>query len=223
MSFLGATSDLDAERGPFLVFDLGGGSTEFVYGTDDIEASISVDVGCVRMTERFLEHDPPLAEELSAAISLTDTYLDDVMQAIPDAGAAATFVGLAGTITNVAAVEMGLPEYDPDAIHHFVLTRDAAEDVFRTLATEPHDARIHNPGLEPARADVIVGGTCVLVGDHAPLRDRRAARVRGRHPRRPRAVAAHLTPRRTSTYPRRPVGRLCGRQVPPRQRRAGWR
>ena len=86
-----------------------------------------------------------------------------MVQAIPDAGAAATFVGLAGTITNVAAVEMGLPEYDPDAIHHFVLTRDAAEDVFRTLATEPHDDRIHNPGLEPARADVIVGGTCVLV------------------------------------------------------------
>ena len=164
MSFLGATSDLDAARGPFLVFDLGGGSTEFVYGTDDIEASISVDVGCVRMTERFLEHDPPLPEELSATISLTDAYLDDVAQAIPDAGAAATFVGLAGTITNVAAVEMGLPEYDPDAIHHFVLTREAAEDVFRTLATEPHDARIHNPGLEPARADVIVGGTCVLVG-----------------------------------------------------------
>ena len=130
---------------------------------DDIEASISIDVGCVRMTERFLEHDPPLPEELTAAISLTDTYLDDVVREIPEAGSAATFVGLAGTITNVAAVELGIPEYDPDAIHHFVLTREAAEDVFRTFATEAHDDRIHNPGLERARADVIVGGTCVLV------------------------------------------------------------
>jgi exopolyphosphatase/guanosine-5'-triphosphate,3'-diphosphate pyrophosphatase len=72
-------------------------------------------------------------------------------------------VGLAGTITTVAAVEIGLATYDRDAIHHFVLTRAAAEDVFRTLATESHDDRIHNPGLEPARADVIVGGCCVLV------------------------------------------------------------
>jgi exopolyphosphatase / guanosine-5'-triphosphate,3'-diphosphate pyrophosphatase len=72
-------------------------------------------------------------------------------------------VGLAGTITTVAAVEIGLAVYDRDRIHHFHLTRDAAEDVFRTLATEPYDRRIHNPGLEKARADVIVGGCCVLV------------------------------------------------------------
>jgi exopolyphosphatase/guanosine-5'-triphosphate,3'-diphosphate pyrophosphatase len=70
---------------------------------------------------------------------------------------------LAGTVTTVAAVEIGLLEWDRDAIHHFRLTRAAAEDVFRTLATEPLADRIHNPGLEPARADVIVGGCCVLV------------------------------------------------------------
>jgi exopolyphosphatase/guanosine-5'-triphosphate,3'-diphosphate pyrophosphatase len=71
-------------------------------------------------------------------------------------------VGLAGTITNVAAVELG--EYDPEKVHHFRLTRAAVEDVFRTLATESLEDRLHNPGLEPARADVIVGGLCVLVG-----------------------------------------------------------
>jgi exopolyphosphatase / guanosine-5'-triphosphate,3'-diphosphate pyrophosphatase len=72
-------------------------------------------------------------------------------------------VGLAGTVTTVAAVEMGLLEWDRDRIHHFRLTRAAAEDVFRTLATEPLAERVHNPGLEPARADVIVGGCIVLV------------------------------------------------------------
>jgi exopolyphosphatase/guanosine-5'-triphosphate,3'-diphosphate pyrophosphatase len=83
---------------------------------------------------------------------------------IPGATEAATLVGLAGTVTTVAAVELGLPAYDPEQIHHFVLTRTAAEDVFRTLATEDAEQRRHNPGLEPGRVDVIVGGTAVLVG-----------------------------------------------------------
>ena len=72
-------------------------------------------------------------------------------------------MGLAGTVSTAAAVEIGLAKYDRDRIHHFRLTRAAAEDVFRTLATEPREDRIHNPGLEEARADVIVGGMCVLV------------------------------------------------------------
>ncbi|MCU1452644.1 MAG: hypothetical protein JWN46_790 [Acidimicrobiales bacterium] len=163
LSFLGATADLDAALGPFLVIDLGGGSTEFVYGTEELEAAISIDVGCVRLTERFIEHDPPQPEELVAAISLTETYIDDVERTIPDARSARTFVGVAGTITTVAAIELGLAPYDPARVHHFRLTRDAAEDVFRTMATESHDARLGNPGLEEARADVIVGGCCALV------------------------------------------------------------
>ena len=76
---------------------------------------------------------------------------------------APTVVGLAGTVTTVAAVELGLQEWDRDAIHHFRLERDAIEDVFRTLATESLEDRKHNPGLEEARADVIVAGTCILV------------------------------------------------------------
>ncbi len=163
LSFVGATGDLDPALGPFLIVDIGGGSTEFILGTDHVEGVMSVDVGCVRLTEKFLDHDPPLAEELTACISFADAYLDDVIRDIPGSAEARTLVGLAGTITTVAAVEIGLATYDRDAIHHFVLTRAAAEDVFRTLATESRADRIHNPGLEEARADVIVGGCCVLV------------------------------------------------------------
>jgi len=163
LSFVGATGDLDPTLGPFLIVDIGGGSTEFILGTDHVEGVMSVDVGCVRLTEKFLDHDPPLPEELTACISFADAYLDDVIRDIPGSAEARTLVGLAGTITTVAAVEIGLATYDRDAIHHFVLTRAAAEDVFRTLATESRADRIHNPGLEEARADVIVGGCCVLV------------------------------------------------------------
>jgi exopolyphosphatase/guanosine-5'-triphosphate,3'-diphosphate pyrophosphatase len=163
LSFRGATADLDPADGPFLIVDIGGGSTEFVVGTSEPEAALSVDVGCVRITEQELHHDPPGADELSIALSLIDAYLDDVDREVPGASEARTFVGLAGTITTVAAVELGLAEYDRERIHHFHLTHAAAEDVFRTLATEAHDDRLANPGLEAERADVIVGGTCILV------------------------------------------------------------
>jgi exopolyphosphatase/guanosine-5'-triphosphate,3'-diphosphate pyrophosphatase len=163
LSFRGATADLDPDDGPFLIVDIGGGSTEFVVGTKEPEAALSVDIGCVRITEQELHHDPPTAEELSIALSIIDAYLDDVDREVPGVSDARTFVGLAGTITTVAAVEIGLVEYDRDRIHHFHLTHAAAEDVFRTLATESHDDRLANPGLEPQRADVIVGGCCILV------------------------------------------------------------
>jgi exopolyphosphatase/guanosine-5'-triphosphate,3'-diphosphate pyrophosphatase len=163
LSFRGATAELDPADGPFLVVDIGGGSTEFAVGAARLEGSISIDVGCVRMTEKYLHHDPPLPEELSNCIGEVEQHLDDVLRELPFAGSASRFVGLAGTITNVAAVELGLAVYDPDRIHHFELTKEAAEDVFRTLATESVEDRKHNPGLEPARADVIVGGLCVLV------------------------------------------------------------
>lgn len=163
LSFLGATADLDVSLGPFLVCDIGGGSTEFVYGTENAEQTISVDMGCVRMTEAWLLSDPPLPEELSQALSVIEIHLDDVLREVPDAPQAKTFVGLAGTVSNTAMVEQGLPEYDRDKVHHFVLTKAAVEDVFRTLATESVEERKFNPGLEPQRADVIVGGLCVLV------------------------------------------------------------
>ena len=163
LSFRGATADLDPADGPFLVFDIGGGSTEFAYGIDEAEAALSLDIGCVRLTEKYVEHDPPRPEELVACLSITEAHLDDVAREMPQVGHAKTFVGLAGTVSTAAAVELGLAEYDRDQIHHFVLTKEAAEDVYRTLVTESREDRIHNPGLEEARADVIVGGMCILV------------------------------------------------------------
>ncbi|MDQ4096338.1 MAG: Ppx/GppA family phosphatase [Actinomycetota bacterium] len=173
LSFEGATAALDPSDGPFLVVDVGGGSTEFAAGTGDGEpdGAVSVDIGCVRLTEKFLHSDPPTAVELSQALSVVRDYLDDVARDLPASVDARQLVGLAGTVTTVAAIEQGLP-YDRDRIHHFLLTREAVEDVFRTLATEKRADRVHNPGLEPGRADVIVGGTAILVAimryfDHA--------------------------------------------------------
>ena len=163
LSFRGATADVDPSLGPFLVVDIGGGSTEFAYGATECEFAQSVDMGCVRLTEQYFEHDPPRPEELVAALSIAEVLIDGVLRTHPEIGDARTFVGLAGTVSTTAAVEIGLAEYDRDRIHHFVLTRAAVEDVFRTLATESRAERIHNPGLEEARADVIVGGLCVLV------------------------------------------------------------
>src|SRR4051812_21230843 len=166
LSFAGATAELEPGSGPYLVVDIGGGSTEFVVGTagGEPEGVLSVDIGCVRLTEQFLHSDPPTAEELSMAVSVVRDYMDDVARDLPAVKGVEQFIGLAGTVTTVAAVEIGLPAYDRDRIHHFVLTRAAVEDVFRTLATERRADRIHNPGLEEARADVIVGGAIVLVG-----------------------------------------------------------
>lgn len=162
LSFAGATAELD-EPAPYLVVDIGGGSTELVVGTGAPEGLASLDVGCVRVTEQFLHGDPPTPDELSQAVQTVRLHLADADRLVPRARDAKTLVGLAGTVTTVAAVEMGLPEYDRDRIHRFRLTRAAAEEVFRTLATEPAEVRRHNPGLEEGRVDVIVGGAVVLV------------------------------------------------------------
>jgi exopolyphosphatase/guanosine-5'-triphosphate,3'-diphosphate pyrophosphatase len=169
LSFLGATSELDPADGPFLVVDIGGGSTECVVGTTEPVAVRSLPLGCVRLTERHLTSDPPAPEELSNAIAEATALYDDLLREVPEVLTARTVVGLAGTITTVTAVEIGLAEWDRDAIHHVTLTRAAAEDVFRTLATEPLADRVHNPGLEAARADVIVGGCCALVALYRTL------------------------------------------------------
>ncbi|MGE0793960.1 MAG: exopolyphosphatase [Acidimicrobiia bacterium] len=162
LAFAGATLGLDpAVDGPFLVVDIGGGSTEFVVGASAVEGVLSVDTGSVRLTEQWLHTDPPTAEELSMAVSVVRAHLEDVTRELPASRAARTVVGVAGTVTQIAALELG--GYDRSAVHHLRLTRAAAEDVFRTVATEPLARRLHNPGLHPDRADVIVGGCCVLV------------------------------------------------------------
>jgi exopolyphosphatase/guanosine-5'-triphosphate,3'-diphosphate pyrophosphatase len=162
LSFVGATARL-SEPAPYLVVDIGGGSTEFIMGTREPDDLISVDMGSVRLTEHYLSSDPPAPEELSATNSIVRDHLADVEREIPSVRDAATLVGLGGTITTVAAIELGLPEYDADKIDHFRLTKTAAEDVFRTLATETAAARRHNPGLDPGRVDVIVAGALELV------------------------------------------------------------
>ena len=170
LSVEGAVSGLDLGDAPFLVVDIGGGSTELAVGTSTPEGVHSMNVGAVRLTELQLHHDPPQPEELTNALGLVEDRLDDALRIVPAAEDARTLVGVGGTITSVAAIEIGLPVYDRDRVHRFRLSRAAAEDVFRTLATESLADRKHNPGLHPDRADVIVGGCVVLVGVMRRLR-----------------------------------------------------
>ena len=162
LSFLGATMDVIAPA-PYLVVDIGGGSTELIVGTTEPDGLISLDIGCVRLTEQFLHADPPAPEELSQALDVVRAHMVDAERAMPGIRSAKTLIGLAGTVTTVAAIELGLVTYDRDRIHHFRLTKSAVEDVFRTLAIETNAQRSHNPGLEPGRVDVIVGGIVALV------------------------------------------------------------
>lgn len=163
LSFRGATAGLDPARGPWLVLDIGGGSTELAFGSAPDLQWHSAEVGCVRLTERYVHHDPPQPEELAACLQVTELHLDDAARAMPGISAECELVATGGTATTAAAVELGLAAYDRNRIHRFELTRAAAEDVFRTLATESAADRAANPGLHPDRAGVIVAGLCILV------------------------------------------------------------
>jgi exopolyphosphatase/guanosine-5'-triphosphate,3'-diphosphate pyrophosphatase len=162
LEYSGATHDL-TEPEPYLLIDVGGGSTEFIAGGRSPEGLVSVDVGCVRLTEQYLHSDPPTPEELSVAVSVVRDHLADVDRAVPGAVHAKTLVGTAGTVWTMGAIELGVDASESERIHHTRLSRSAAEDIFRTLATETIEERRHNPGLEPGRVDVIVGGVIVVV------------------------------------------------------------
>ena len=162
LSFVGATSSFD-DRISTLVVDIGGASTELMVGTDTLDFAVSMPFGAVNLTESELHRDPPRPEELTNAISLVSDGVDDVAHNYPLIGEVERVVGVAGTIVTVAAVEVGQKTFDPAALHKLTLSRDAVEDVFRTLATEPLRDRVFNPGLPRDRADIIVGGCCVLV------------------------------------------------------------
>jgi exopolyphosphatase/guanosine-5'-triphosphate,3'-diphosphate pyrophosphatase len=162
LEFLGATAEASAPP-PYLVVDIGGGSTEFIVGTEEPVGLCSIDIGCVRLTEQFLHSDPPTAEELSQAVSVVRDYLADVDRLVPGAAGAHTLIGTAGTMWTLAAIELGVDPSESDRIDGFHLSRAAAEEVFRTLATEPIRQRRHNPGLDPGRVDIIVGGAIVAV------------------------------------------------------------
>ncbi|WP_328386438.1 Ppx/GppA family phosphatase [Streptomyces sp. NBC_00400] len=169
-SFIGATKELtgraDLAR-PFLMVDIGGGSTEFVLGADSVRAARSVDVGCVRMTERHLVHggeisDPPTPGQISAMKADIAAALDRAGETVP-LGEAATLVGLAGSVTTVAAIARGLEGYDSGAIHHSVISLAEVREITERLLTSTHAERAAIPVVHPGRVDVIGAGALVLL------------------------------------------------------------
>ena len=161
LSFAGATADLDPNDGPFLVLDIGGGSTELVLGTHGVEASMSVDLGCVRLTERHLGGDPPTAAQVSAAREDVARGLDLALAAVPVAKAC-TVIGLAGSVTTLAALALKLPVYDPVAIHRSRLSFAAVTELTEQLLAMTRLQRAALQVMHPGRVDVIGGGALVL-------------------------------------------------------------
>ena len=163
LSFAGATSTLDRTRfpAPYLVVDIGGGSTEVVLGDTTAEASRSVDIGCVRLYERRLTSDPPTPDQVAAAEADIDAALDQVT-AVVDVGRARTLVGLAGSVTTVAALALDLPAYDPLAIHGAVIPAAEVAAVTQRLLHMTAEERRALPVMHPGRADVIASGALVL-------------------------------------------------------------
>ena len=170
LAYSGALSHLPAHEGITLVVDIGGGSTEIMIGEKTLHHAVSFPVGTVVLTESHLHHDPPRPEELTNAIGFVTDFMDDLIRDHPEVLNATRVVGVAGSIVTIAAVEIGLQEFDAAAIHGTRMTRENVEEVFRTLATETLADRKFNPGLPADRADVIVGGCCVLVGVMRKLR-----------------------------------------------------
>ena len=160
LSFLGATSELTS-GGPFLILDIGGGSTEFVVGDRSVEAWISIDIGSVRLTERHVRTDPPTPTELAAVTADADTAVREAIEAV--GSTAAALIGLAGTVTTIAAIALGLDGYDRDRIHHAVLRIDVVRRISELLASSPVHERRKLPAMPPGREDVIVAGAVILV------------------------------------------------------------
>ncbi|MFD7506582.1 exopolyphosphatase [Streptomyces sp. NPDC059850] len=176
-SFTGATKELTGHEhlsGPFLVVDLGGGSTEFVSGDDGVRAARSVDIGCVRLTERHLVTDGQVAEvptedQISAIRADIERALDLAEETVPLTGGCRpgegghTLVGLAGTVTTVAAIALGLAEYDPAAIHHARVHAGQVGEITAKLLTSTHAERAAIGAMHPGRVDVITAGALVLL------------------------------------------------------------
>jgi len=161
LSFTGAVAELVPADGPFVVVDLGGGSTELVLGdADGVQAAFSANVGCVRLTERFLETDPPTAGEVAAADTATREVLAAAFAAVP-VERARTWVGVAGTMTTLAAVAAGMSRYDPDAIHRSRVPLARLHEVCTDLVAMTREQRAALGPMHPGRADVIGGGALV--------------------------------------------------------------
>jgi exopolyphosphatase/guanosine-5'-triphosphate,3'-diphosphate pyrophosphatase len=162
LSFTGAVRGLPAELAtPYLVVDIGGGSTEFVHGAATVDAALSVDIGCVRMTERHLHADPPTPEQIEAAEADITAAVDRALDAT-NGRDAHTLVGLAGSVTTVAAIALGLTEYDPESIHHARIGYAEVAKVAADLLAATREQRLAIPVMHPGRADVIGAGALIL-------------------------------------------------------------
>jgi len=161
LSFTGAASVLDLTGGPVLVADIGGGSTELVRGGDGPLRSFSMDVGCVRMTERHLHDDPPTPAQIAATVTDLRAAIAEAREHVP-LDADATFIGVAGTVTTIAAIALGLERYDPEAIHGSTITAGQVADVTARLLAMTREQRAALPVMHPGRVDVIGGGALVL-------------------------------------------------------------
>ncbi|MEG8279436.1 Ppx/GppA phosphatase family protein [Streptomyces sp. AHA2] len=169
-SFTGATRELagsDHLPTPYLVVDIGGGSTEFVVGDDRVRAARSVDIGCVRMTERHLVRDgvvsdPPSPEQIAAMRADIEAALDLAEETVP-LREARTLVGLAGSVTTVSAIAQELPEYDSEAIHHSRVSLERVREITEWLLRSTHAERAAVPSMHPGRVDVIAAGALVLL------------------------------------------------------------
>ncbi|MDB1087209.1 Ppx/GppA phosphatase family protein [Streptomyces sp. ACA25] len=169
LSFTGATRELAGQAGiaaPYLVLDIGGGSTEFVLGASRVTAAGSVDIGCVRLTERHLLRDgrisdPPSPGEIAAMTADIGTAIEAAGRSVPVTGAR-TLIGLAGSVTTVAGIALGLGHYDSAAIHHSRLGIDQVQEVTQRLLTSTHAERAAIPVMHPGRVDVIAAGALVL-------------------------------------------------------------
>ncbi len=165
LSFTGAVGDLDPAAGPFVVVDVGGGSTEVVLGDWDgrsaqVTAARSVNVGCVRITERHLRSDPATPEEISAAEQFAAQTLQEAFADVP-VDKARTWVGVAGTITTLSAVAQRLPAYDSERTHLSRLSLEQLRGAAADLLASTHQQRAGNPVIHPGRVDVIAGGALI--------------------------------------------------------------
>jgi exopolyphosphatase / guanosine-5'-triphosphate,3'-diphosphate pyrophosphatase len=162
LAFSGATRGRSEEEGPFVTIDIGGGSTELAYGTRAHERSLSLDIGCVRITERFLAgSDPPRPAQFDAARALIESGLARADAEVRPR-AAKTWLGLAGTVTSLAARAAGLRKYDPSVTHGYALSRDSVRSMHDELSRLRETERSRWL-LEPKRASVILGGSIILV------------------------------------------------------------
>jgi exopolyphosphatase/guanosine-5'-triphosphate,3'-diphosphate pyrophosphatase len=161
LSFAGAIKDLSPSDGPFLVVDIGGGSTEFVFGTLTVEAARSVNIGCVRMTERHFASDPASNQQIEAARIDIQAAIAQAAEVVPITKAT-TLVAVAGTATTVAAAALDLPEYDRYAIHLSRVSAQQTHDAATMFATKNREQRLALGYMHPGRVDVIAAGSLVL-------------------------------------------------------------